>query len=121
MSPNWSEHMEMVTRKLLLTECTIWREDGLFFVFFLFFSFFLQGLEILAVSGSYFVFKIILSLFLVIGWGRGWEGSCFGGLLKLGGDVVMLAPAGRDQRSCHFRSLEDRTGVGVMRERGREK
>lgn len=32
---------------------------------------FSQGLEILTVSGSYFIFKIILSLFLVIGRGGG--------------------------------------------------
>lgn len=60
MLPKLSEHMELVTWRLLLTECTIWKEDAFF-----------QGLEILIVSGSYFVFKIILSLFLVIGRGGG--------------------------------------------------
>ena len=48
---------------------------------------FFQGLEILTVTGSYFIFKIILSLFLVTGRGGG------------GGRLWWLAEIG--WRCCH--------------------
>ena len=54
------EHMELVTWMLLPTECTVCREDAFF-----------QDLESLTVSGSSFIFKITLSLFLVMGRGGG--------------------------------------------------
>lgn len=44
----------------LLTECIVCREDAFF-----------QDLESLTVSGSSFIFKITLSLFLVMGRGGG--------------------------------------------------
>lgn len=116
----WVSTMKLVTRRLLLTECTIWREDAFF-------------------SGSGH-FNSIWQLLLFQDnpvtvscyrqeWGWGYQRPRFGGLLKLGGDVVMLAPGaraqmsfrGRNLRSCYFRSLWDPNGVGVMQERGRKR
>ena len=54
------ERMELVTWMLLLTECAVCREDAFF-----------QDLESLTESGSSFIFKITLSLFLVMGRGGG--------------------------------------------------
>lgn len=85
------------------TEASVNRMHNLerrwFFFFFLFY--FLQGLEILAVSGSYFIFKIILSLFLVIGRGR-WRG----------GGVMLWWLAETGWRCCHVGAC--RKGPAIM-------
>jgi hypothetical protein len=66
--------------ELLLAEHTIWREDAFFF----------QGLESLTVFGSYFIFKIILSLFLFKS--RGGDGGSKGdGLVACENWVEMLS------------------------------
>lgn len=66
-----------------LDGCTVWKEVAFF-----------QGLEILTVFGSYLVFKIILSLFLVMnrGGGGGSRSDGLVALLKLGRDVGMWEP-----------------------------
>lgn len=73
--------MESVTCRLLLTECTIWTEDA----FFSRSGNFNRIWQLLRFQDN----PVTVSGYKQ-GWGRGLQRQWFGGLWKLGGDVVML-------------------------------